>query len=348
MGRGLGRGRLRKSGSLWIADYTDHAGKRRRLSFGTSKAEAQARLNKVIRDRDLMRAGLLKETAGLDHLLTDLGEQYLLSLERRGVSAGYLRNSRDNLRDIIVGLRAVRASDVTAAGLEEYMDSKRRAGYANSLVYGRVAALSRVFKHAGLPWAAVTLPQLGRGFMKRPARALTAVEQDDLINECLRHDRVKGAMAVFLLDTGARHSEARQVRWEDVGAAEVHLRAYTTKTGHGRTIPFTERLQGVLADMPKTCGWVFPLKDGVSPQTTSSAFTHWLQDRAVAAGLALKTRAGVLHTHALRHTFATRLARAGVPIQQAQYLTGHKRMDVLLSIYTHLQADDVRDAISGI
>ena len=40
----------------------------------------------------------------------------------------------------------------------------------------------------------------------------------------------------------------------------------------------------------------------------------------------------VVNVHALRHTFATRLARAGVPLQQAAYLLGHKTLSVLMQV----------------
>lgn len=49
-----------------------------------------------------------------------------------------------------------------------------------------------------------------------------------------------------------------------------------------------------------------------------------------------------------RHTFATRLARAGVPIAIAQKLTGHRTATILLGIYTHIRDDETRKAIEGL
>ena len=54
----------------------------------------------------------------------------------------------------------------------------------------------------------------------------------------------------------------------------------------------------------------------------------------------------VLKVDALRHTIATRLARAGMPLQQAAYLTGQKTLALLMQVYTHLPADDVRAAVA--
>lgn len=53
----------------------------------------------------------------------------------------------------------------------------------------------------------------------------------------------------------------------------------------------------------------------------------------------------VVHVHALRHTFASRLARANVPVAVAARLTGHKTVAMLLQVYTHVAAEDAHEAI---
>ena len=48
--------------------------------------------------------------------------------------------------------------------------------------------------------------------------------------------------------------------------------------------------------------------------------------------------------HQLRHTYACMLHKAGIPVKEAQYLTGHKSLSVLLNIYTHLDEEDKDNA----
>lgn len=55
-----------------------------------------------------------------------------------------------------------------------------------------------------------------------------------------------------------------------------------------------------------------------------------------------------LDMHALRHTFASRLARAGVPLQKAQRLLGHSDPKLTAAIYTHLETEDLRDAVDAL
>lgn len=48
--------------------------------------------------------------------------------------------------------------------------------------------------------------------------------------------------------------------------------------------------------------------------------------------------------HQLRHTYVCMLHKADVPVKEAQYLTGHKSINVLLNIYTHLDSEDKQNA----
>lgn len=47
----------------------------------------------------------------------------------------------------------------------------------------------------------------------------------------------------------------------------------------------------------------------------------------------------VVTPHVLRHTFCTKLARAGMPVKELQYLMGHSDVGTTLRIYTHLDYD---------
>lgn len=53
-------------------------------------------------------------------------------------------------------------------------------------------------------------------------------------------------------------------------------------------------------------------------------------------------------THSLRHTFCCILYKANIPPKQAQQWTGHKDIKVLLDIYTHLDAEDNKDAVNKV
>ena len=59
----------------------------------------------------------------------------------------------------------------------------------------------------------------------------------------------------------------------------------------------------------------------------------------------LDVEGGKLDIHALRHTFASRLCRAGVGLVHAQNLLGHSDPRLTAAIYTHLDVEDLRRAV---
>ena len=50
--------------------------------------------------------------------------------------------------------------------------------------------------------------------------------------------------------------------------------------------------------------------------------------------------------HSLRHTFASHLIMAGVPIKTVQVLLGHKSISTTLDIYGHLSPEHIALAIN--
>jgi integrase len=52
--------------------------------------------------------------------------------------------------------------------------------------------------------------------------------------------------------------------------------------------------------------------------------------------------------HDLRHTYCTRAARAGINPKVLQTITGHKKIETLLSIYTHVTENDKMEAVERI
>jgi integrase len=52
--------------------------------------------------------------------------------------------------------------------------------------------------------------------------------------------------------------------------------------------------------------------------------------------------------HSLRYTFITSLALAGVHPAKAQRLVRHSDINLTMGVYTSLNVDDLRDAVSSI
>jgi integrase len=149
------------------------------------------------------------------------------------------------------------------------------------------------------------------------------------------------------VDTGARLSEATGLRWQDIQRQEdVVLRVVfkETKNNQPRSIPLTERLMSLLKSMEannhRHAELVFTYRN--SPNQSAVAlnnpFTAW-KTAVKRAGLNKELR-----LHDLRHTFASRLVTAGVPIYDVSKLLGHRSLS-MTSRYAHLAPEAFFSAI---
>ncbi|MBI3818848.1 MAG: site-specific integrase [Planctomycetes bacterium] len=165
----------------------------------------------------------------------------------------------------------------------------------------------------------------------------------------------------FLL-TGARWSELTRTAWGDLDEerATLTLRAEHTKSGNLRVIPLQRDLASLLANVRtlqkdvlrsdiSDAGRIFLTPEGMQwPRLTRNAMRIFERILTAAGIVKMNSQKETLDIHALRHTFASRLARAGVGLIQAQKLLGHSDPKLTAQIYTHLDAEDLRDAIERV
>ena len=163
------------------------------------------------------------------------------------------------------------------------------------------------------------------------------------------------------LFTGARFGELTRATWGDLDApaALLTLRASTTKSRKQRTIPLRaevlsdlDRLRhvhGLLRERPPTeAEPIFLSPKGLPWGGNASNALHLLEDILKAAGIPKRDAHGrSVCLHALRHSTASLMARAGVPLLQAQHLLGHSDPKLTAAIYTHLSGNDLRGAVEA-
>lgn len=198
------------------------------------------------------------------------------------------------------------------------------------------ATLRRILASA-VEWGVIdALPHLPHA--KVPAR-----ETDFLAHEessrlvAASRDALERAMFLFALHTGARAGEQLAIEWRDVDfdKGNVLIRRSSslgitgpTKSGHDRAVPMSAALAQALAALVHTRGpLVFCNGDG-----TALSIGH-LHERLWAAC----RRAGLrrIRWHDLRHSFASQLVLAGVPLGQVQAWLGHSTIAMTMR-YAHL------------
>lgn len=143
---------------------------------------------------------------------------------------------------------------------------------------------------------------------------------------------------ITLLHTGFRRSELLNLRWRDVDFKAGILTVPKSKNGETRHVPMNSAVRDVLAKRPRPIdreGLVFPSRVGTPD-------LRWAK-KAVPRALA-DAQIEDFRFHDLRHTFASRLAMAGVDLATLRELMGHKTMAMTLR-YRHVSPDHRKAAI---
>lgn len=139
------------------------------------------------------------------------------------------------------------------------------------------------------------------------------------------------------LHTGARRGELLGLGWEDVDfrSKVVHFR--DTKNGTDRAVPLDATLEGVLRALPRPLagGPVFAGDSGrLTPNELRNGFERAVRESKLVG----------LRFHDLRHSYASFLVRAGVPLNTVRELLGHRSLEMTLR-YSHLSPDHKREAV---
>jgi site-specific recombinase XerD len=141
------------------------------------------------------------------------------------------------------------------------------------------------------------------------------------------------------LNTGIRCSEQYRTKWPDVDFARHVLTIRQSKHGEQRFVPLNSVAQTMLeflqARAPESESDVVFLGMKGEPLTSNR---HWFEDAVKEAGIKGFT------WHDLRHTFASRLAMAGVDLRRIKELMGHKDIQMTCR-YAHLAPADLLAAV---
>lgn len=184
----------------------------------------------------------------------------------------------------------------------------------------------------------------------KKAKALTKEEQLRLVRYLNFNIDDMGELILFDLGTGLRLGEALALRWSDIDMEKGIVRVARNlqrvlrngkyvdeesvpKTHHSiRSVPLPAPIHEMLKKRQKfDSSLVFQNEKG------GYVFNKKPLRHLQALCKLLKLRDITFHD--LRHSYATRLFEAGVPIKAAQVLLGHSDISITAGIYTHVMAD---------
>jgi integrase len=313
--------------------------------------------------------------------LKALCEMYLDDLKASGRMEKHRKEAGRCLKAIIAECGFQFLKDICQPPVKEFLNKKKAAGLSDRTVNVYVDRL-RYFCN----WAMrnrflasdpfVDFVRLDEQTNRvREARSLTDGEVEKLLDAAFKRPSQKRKDAGYkkvktstikkltllgeerrlayalMLYTGLRVNETRQLVWEDVNLRErfVRVRPTTTKNSKPATLPLHSYVIELLNE------WKDKHLDAkandriVRIPASNSSFLKVLNRDLEYAGIKKMDAVGrVVHLHALRHSFASLLAREGVHPHVLQRLARHSDIQTTMHVYTHLLHGDDVSAIESL
>ncbi|MCB9639099.1 MAG: site-specific integrase [Myxococcales bacterium] len=325
---------------------------RERLPEGTTLAQAKEHLHHL---RDLDRKGELKwvnerrqETALQKYwTVGEFAEIYMQHCETENNSPKTLERKARALRELARWFWDIRLEEITKVMVTRFASERRAEGLSPRSVNIEIGQLAHLLNVAHeLDYLATRPPKFRRiaeKGTKKPTRWLSHEEADIGLAAATSKGPVFRALFLFLLHTGARWSETRDLLWEDVdlNAGLVTFRGENTKDGEERMIPLLPEVIEELAGLERFGKYVFMrrYKDRVIRMT---------RDGRLHEGYPWTDREKGFNCspHVLRHTFATWQLREGVGMEKVQKLLGHSTINLTVDTYGHIVAQDHVDEVA--
>jgi len=242
-----------------------------------------------------------------------------------------------NAKDVYLRLGASRpAREVNENVIDDLVFQLERDGKSNGTINRRLAALSKMMRHAYRRGYITRIPVIER--KREPEgrmRWITPEEEVAMIAKFREIGRDDVAdFVTILVDTGLRTGELFKLQGRDVDAEERVVYLWDTKNGKSRSVPLTTRAFDALQRHRKSNSQstLFTFKQ--------DQFSHYWKTMKHMIGLGDDTD---FVPHCLRHTCASRLVQKGVHLQVVQQWLGHRAIQTTLR-YAHLAPKNLNSA----
>jgi site-specific recombinase XerD len=155
-------------------------------------------------------------------------------------------------------------------------------------------------------------------------------------------DPVYRACLTTIYACGLRLQEGAHLEVADVDAARALLHIHLGKGGQDRLVPLPEAALALLRAQWRTHRhprWLFPTTPRLRAAPRNDPALGPVSDTTLQKAFGRAVRASGVgkraHVHTLRHSYATHLLEAGVPIPLIQEYLGHSSLSTT-ALYTHL------------
>jgi integrase len=325
------RGRYRIGNNPQIFDVPLHTDKRH---------VAEAELRQVVKELEEEKLGLIKPKALRDATKIPLLEHltdFIADITARGRCQNHISHTKSRLQKLFAECNWIFLKDISPDSFNKWRarqtfspkTANEYLGHANAL-FNWMERNERLERN---PLKIVGKSET-RGKERYVRRALTETELATLI-ETSGKRALPYMLAAY---TGLRRGEIKKLTWDDLHLDEVRpyilARASTTKNKKTAVLPLVPQLVQMLKDWRERQN---TLAGTVFKRSVPTAVTL-LKDLAACGIKGVDEHKRHLDFHALRHTFATMLARAGVSPRVAMELMRHSDMRLTAKTYTDVMS----------
>ncbi|MBA2761966.1 MAG: tyrosine-type recombinase/integrase [Segetibacter sp.] len=218
--------------------------------------------------------------------------------------------------------------ELDAEQLMDYLHLVKSRGTISATFFKfTVYGLRYACRMRGLEYKQFSLPEIEKD-VKLPV-VLNGSEVKALLKVCklLKHRLIIG----LCYGCGLRCSEVRNIKVADADLERGMLHVKQGKGSKDRCLPLGKMLCRGIAQYLSAENLHEYLFEGVDGEGMSQRGTQWVVSQAV-------KRAGLrkeIHTHTLRHSYATHLLEQGVNILTIQKLLGHAHIETTM-VYLHI------------
>lgn len=321
---------LYKRGKYWYYEFEFRGRRHRRSTRETSKVRARA-----------------VEAATLDELRNPV--QQVEDITFKDLAGKYLKIHAATKRGETFYKYTVRVlkrhfgevmlSEIGPAEVDAFM-AERRTEVKTATANRSLAVLKHMFKLA-MRWGHLVKNPAAGVMREREPRGRESFLTEDQASTLIRETPAwLRPLIVTALHTGARQGELLALTWGDVDLDRETLTFTRTKNGEPRVVRMSQTVKATIEDLPRGLPAARVFRNQSGSPIHRDGLT-WSFRRAVRlAGLE------GFRFHDLRHSAASFLVQAGVPLNTVREILGHRSLGMTLR-YAHLAPDHQADAVAA-
>ena len=235
----------------------------------------------------------------------------------RNLKPGTIRTYKNNVRDFLKCINK-HPDDLTCEDARDFLLYLKNKGNKASTLNNKNGALVFFYKRVlGKLWDDNLVPRAINDYAVPKVLSRTEIER---LLDATPNLKYKAIFAI-MYSSGLRISEVLHLKYDDISRTNMQIYIHESKTHTSRYALLSKRALDILTEYWFKCGRpkgiLFP-NQWTGEYLTPSATGLELRKSVKRAGLPKD-----IHSHCLRHSFATHLLEDGVDIRYIQTLLGH-------------------------